>query len=160
MLFLKRYLFPGVLAVAAYLLLGWLCTPIWARYWQGCCFTVLLSYLIRICDDIADFEKDKKNNKVLLGKKALRVALICLLIALICAVEIWQMHGMLLPLGLILLGLGLKGKPLNAAKVLFVPAIIAALVNTALEFSWFLFIPAGIFMAGSVCLMVMKGEKE
>ena len=141
MLAVRRYGLPGIIAVISYLVLEYIFTPVQGLFWQGCIFSVLFSYLMRVCDDIGDFEKDAKKNKTVFGKRFLIFLDVCILLVLICGTVVWQMYFMLIPLAVIMSQFLLKGIFRKVVKVLFVPAVIFALFNTVFVFSYYMFIP-------------------
>jgi len=126
----------------------------------GFALVVLQSYLIRVTDDISDYEKDERVGKTMFSKKTLLILTLCLLCAVICCAVLWKVYIMLLPIPVIMLGLCLKGIWLNIAKVAYMPIIIISLFNSVFVFSKYVFIPICILIIFDVCLIKVKGDKR
>ena len=102
MLIFKRYISPMIISSILYI-------SVWAVFGKGESFAVggmffsfAIAYLMRLCDDICDYEKDKKSGKVLLSKTTLKM--LCRILSGITALGaiVFEKYIMLLPLALIL----------------------------------------------------------
>ncbi len=132
---IKRYLLPGILAFCAYLILGFIFSSVDGLYTAGLVITILNAYFIRVCDDISDFEKDRRSGKALLGKKML----ICLATGIFFAVLVYSVvfsvYWAVLPLIVISAQLLFKEKYRDFFKPLFIPVILISLFNTVFVYS-------------------------
>ena len=128
MTLLKRYGMPLVLSVvlysATYFIFGE-----GSRYsGVGLALAVLLAYLIRICDDIGDYEKDRRRGKAPIRRELLII--LCALAAVgVCALALLRgVYLMIIPVAVIAAQLLIKEKYRDIIKPLFLPVTVTALV--------------------------------
>lgn len=145
---IKRYGMPLVLTAALYSIIYALFGGSAPYFGAGLGVVLMLAYLMRVCDDISDYDKDKAQGRAPLSRGIL-ILLCCLLAASALVLSlIAALYGMLVPLALILLQLALPGRWHVLIKPLFLPATVVALVYGS-------FVPhAGVLLA-AVVLAVM-----
>lgn len=160
MLLIKRYgtpvLLTAVLYTIVYLLFGRS-----APYFGAGLVTVLLqAYLIRTCDDLCDYQKDKQNQKAPISRTVLILLCCCFGIGALAVSLIFAQYLMLLPLVLILMQLPMPEKWRDFIKPLFLPGIVIALVYEAFTVSVGVFAVAGILLAADALIILGKRKGE
>lgn len=160
MLVLRRYVLPLILSTVIYLLLAFVFSPKEGYFIAGCFFTVMLSYLMRICDDISDLQKDIEKGKALLGKRSLWWIFAGIVASILTGVIFWQVYIVLLPLCLILLQFLFRGRLRTVLKLTFLPSILTALFFSCFEFSYFLFALIAISVIADLILIFIKGDNK
>ena len=124
---LKRYGLPIVITVCIYTLLYFLFQSEAGYFNAGLAIALLYAFLIRFADDIVDYEKDLKNDKILLKRKPL-IILGCVTAAAILVLAIvFKLYLMLLPLINIALIFLVKNPIGEFLKPLFTPAVVVTL---------------------------------
>lgn len=124
---LKRYGLPIVITVCVYTLLYFLFKSEVGYFNAGFAIALLYAFLIRFADDIVDYEKDLKNDKILLKRKPL-IILGCVTAASILVLAIvFKLYLMLLPLINIALIFLVKNPIGDFLKPLFTPAVVVTL---------------------------------
>lgn len=156
MLFVRRYVFPGIFALTAYLILSALFTLVQGYFLYGALFTLFLSYLIRIFDDICDYEKDLKKGKTLLNKKVLIILGSAVSAVILCVCVLLHLYFFLLPLFTISAQFLAKGKLRTILKVLFIPSILIALFHSVFEPTPLFLVPIGISVITDIAIIIRK----
>lgn len=160
MIIIKRYGAPLVIACALYSLVYFIFGKETRYFGMGFFMSVLLSYLVRICDDIADYKKDRAEKKapisegvlVLMGASACAAILILAIIS--------YAYLMFIPLVLILLQLLIKNKYRDIIKPLFMPGIIMTVVFSFFTPSLWLLVIVPILIISDVILIVFKRRRR
>lgn len=155
---LRRYLLPGAATAAAYLLLGYLFTPVPGLYWLGLLCALLLAYYMRLCDDLLDFEKDAARGKAPLGKGVL-IALTVTAVLILSALSVaFSLYWLLLPAAIISVQFCMKERFRNFLKPLFLPGILIALFHTVFAFDPWIY-PI-ILAAAAVDVLIIIGKER
>lgn len=160
MILIKRYGVPFAVTVVLYSII-YLIFGAGCRYLgMGLVLSVLSAYLIRICDDIGDYKKDRT-----CGKAPIRKGI---LIAM-CAfdVSVWlflslisKEYLMLIPPTLILSQFFIKDKYRDVIKPLFMPTVIVTLVLSFFTFNPWLYVIVPILIISDVILIVYKRRRR
>ena len=160
MLFLKRYGAPFVLAIALYSLV-YLIFGHGSEYLSaGIAFSILASYLIRLCDDIGDYEEDLKNGKAPISKKALTVLCLSVTGLFIALAFIFSKHLMLLAPLPILLQIPIKDRYRVFLKPLFVPVIVITIVFSFFSSNYLLYVILPVLIIFDVFLIICKQHRR
>lgn len=154
---LRRYLLPGAAAAAAYLLLGYLFTPVPGLYWTGLLCTLLLAYYIRFCDDLLDFNKDAARGKALLSKGVLTALTVMTVLALLTFSISFSLYLLLLPAAIISAQFCIKERFRNFLKPLFLPGILISLFCTVFAYDPWIY---PIILAAAAVDILIIAEKE
>lgn len=153
----KRYVLPGILALGAYLILGFIFPHVDTLYFPGLGICLLTTYFIRVCDDILDFEKDREAGKALLEKKWLIGLFIGICAAIALCALLFSGYWWLLPPGVIALQFLLPEKLRNFIKPLFIPSLLICLFLTVFMYThtvWWII--AATFVADIVILLTKR----
>lgn len=160
MLLIKRYGMPLVLTAALYSIIYALFGSSAPYVGAGLGVVLALAYLMRVCDDICDYEKDKAQGKAPLSRGVL-IMLCCLLAASALTLSlISALYGMLLPLALILLQLALPARWHVLIKPLFLPATVIALVYGSFAPNAWVLVPAVVLAVADVALILIKERRD
>ena len=161
MILIKRYGTPLLISVglytAIYFIFGY------GKYYyfdMGLYMSVLMAYLIRISDDICDFENDKKKGKAPIPKKALIITCVTIASAMLALSLIFKAYFMLIALFLILIQFAIKDKYRDIIKPLFMPAISVALVLAFFKPNWWLLLIVPILIIFDVILILLKRRRR
>ncbi len=160
MLLIKRYGTPVVLTAVLYSIVYLLFGRSAPYFGAGLAVVLSEAYLIRTCDDLCDYQRDKQAQKAPIGRGVL--ILLCCFFG-ICALTVSLLSAqplMLLPLGLILAQLLLPEKWCDFIKPLFLPCIVIALVYEAFTPSVWVFAFAGILLALDTLIILIKRKGE
>lgn len=156
MLLIKRYGIPLVLTAVLYSFIYALFGRSAPYYGAGLAVVLLQAYLIRVCDDFCDYQRDRQEGKAPVGRGVL-IALCCalgtssLLLALFCG-----LYLMLIPLALILIQLALPERWRDIIKPFFLPAIVITLVYSTFEENAWVFAVASVLAVADVILILIK----
>jgi len=153
---IKRYLFPGVLAVCSYLIIGAVFSSVDGLYIVGLAVTVLMAYLIRLCDDILDFEGDQRVGKSLIGRKTLVFLALGVFFVLLGFASFLALYWILLPLIIVSVQFLIKEKYRDFIKPLFLPSILTALFNTVFFYSRWLPFLIAVVIAFDIIIILRK----
>lgn len=157
---IKRYGVPLAVSLALYSLLYVLAGD-GVPYWNpALLWAVLLSYLIRLCDDLADYEADAAAGKAPVGKKMLFVLTGLTFLILILTSLLARGWWVLLPAALIPGTLAVSGKSQLFLKPLFVPTILLSLAATSFRLNIWVYILSAVMLAGDVLLICIKEKRH
>lgn len=157
---IKRYGVPLAVSLALYSLLYVLAGD-GVPYWNpALLWAVLLSYLIRLCDDLGDYEADAAAGKAPVGKKTLFALTGLTLLILILTALLARGWWVLLPAALISGTLAVPGKGQWFLKPLFVPTILLSLAATSLRLNIWVYILSAAMLAGDVLLICIKEKRH
>ena len=156
MLAIKRYLLPGVLAACSYLIMGVVFSSVDGLYVAGLVVTVLMAYLIRLCDDVLDFEGDQRVGKALIGRKTLVFLVLGVFFALLCLALFFALYWMMLPLITLSVQFLIKEKYRDFIKPLFLPAILIALFNTVFFYSRWIPLLIAVVIVFDIIIILRK----
>ncbi len=160
MLLIKRYGMPPVLTAVLYSIIYALFGSSAPYFGAGLGVVLALAYLMRVCDDICDYDKDKELGKAPLSRGIL-IVLCCLLAATALVLSLMAaLYGMLLPLSLILLQLALPARWHKLIKPLFLPATVIALVYGSFAPNAWVLVPAVVLAAMDVALILIKERRD
>ena len=161
MIFIKRYGMPLFLAVGLYTVIYFIFG--YGKYYyfdMGLFMSVIMAYLIRICDDICDYEADRARNRAPIPKKALIVACIAIATVMLALSLIFKAYFMLIAIFLILIQFAIRDKYRSIIKPLFMPTIAVALVFAFFKPDWRLILVASVLIIFDVILILLKGRRE
>lgn len=157
---IKRYGAPLVVSLALYSLLYALAGTDIPYFSIGLLWAVVLSYLIRLCDDIGDYEADVQKGKAPIGKKPL-IVLTCLAAAvMVITVVVTQRWWVLLPAALIPLTMAIPQKLQHFIKPLFVPAILLTLAGTCFQLNAGVYLLSALMLLGDGALIYIKEKRH
>ena len=160
MILIKRYGMPLVVAVclysATYFIFGEGFRYIGTGFW----LSVLLSYLIRICDDIGDYESDRAKGKAPIHKGILMaVGALCLSVFFALTL-IAKAYPMMISLLVILLQFLINDKYRDVIKPLFMPCIVITVVLSFFTPNPWLYVIVPILIISDVILIVYKRHRR
>ena len=160
MILIKRYGFPLLLSLALY-------TAVYFLFGNGSPYlgialalSVILSYVIRICDDIGDYEKDRAQGQAPIRKSILVVMMVAALSVFGILTLVAKAYIMLISPTVILLQFLIKDKYRDIIKPLFLPAIVVALVLSFFTPNFWLFVTVPILIISDVILIVFKRRRR
>jgi len=157
---IKRYVIPLVTAVGLYSVVYFLFGAGSRYIGMGFWLSVLLSYLIRICDDIVDYEIDKDNGKAPIHKgilMALGALCVSASFVLILTSRAFLMIGSLL---VILLQFLINDKYRDVIKPFFIPTIVVDVVISFFVPNPWLYVLVPIFIVSDVILIIYKRRRR
>lgn len=144
---IKRYTPLLPIAVSLYTLMYFLCGKgtayIGAGFWTAC----LYAFMMRFCDDVADYQKDLQNGKAPIKLFWLACGATVSLIGIVLFSVLLKMWWLLLPCALIILPLAVGAKRMDWIKPFFTPSIIIAItlsVFTINIWMWILSLILGV----------------
>ena len=150
MILIKRYGTPLILSVVLYSVIYLIFGNGSPYFGMGLVLSVILGYLMRICDDIGDYEKDKAKGRTPIRKEILIVmgALILTLIS--------KAYPMAISLWVILLQFFITDKYRDIIKPLFMPVIVITLVISFFAPGFWLAVIVPILIIFDIVLIVLK----
>ena len=160
MILVKRYVIPLVISVvlysAVYFLFG-----IDSQYMNiGLVLSVLLSYLIRICDDMGDYEKDKEKGRAPITPKVLAVLCIITVLAFSVLTVVAEKYLMFIPLLTVLSQFLISEAFRDIIKPIYMPSIVICLVFSFFTPSFWLYVAVPILVVSDIALIVYKRHGE
>ena len=160
MILIKRYGLPIVVAVVIYSLIYFIFGAGYRYFGVGMALSVFLSYLIRICDDIGDYESDKAKGKAPMRKWMLITLGAVAVTASICLMLTSRAYYMLAAISIILLQFLIKERYRDVIKLLFVPIIVITLVVSFFEPNFWLYVIVPILIVADALLIVYKRKRR
>ena len=160
MILVKRYGTPLILSVALYSAIYLIFGCGLPYFGMGLVLSVLLGYLMRICDDIGDYEKDKSQGRAPICKEILMgigASMICVFVILTL---ISQAYTMVVALWVILLQFFINDKFRDVIKPIFMPAIVVTLVISFFTPNHWLFVIVPILIILDIILIVFKRRRR
>ena len=152
----RRYAPLLPIAIGVYTLLYFLCGGgglyIGVGFWMSCFY----AFMMRFCDDIADYQKDLENNKAPLNLIWLSCGATAMLTGTILLSVIFKLWWLLLPCGLIITPLALGKKKSDWIKPLFAPTIVLAIAVSVFKINLFRWIFAIIVGVADGLLIFVK----
>ena len=160
MILIKRYGFPLVLSFALYSVI-YLIFGMGSPYFGiGLALSVLLSYFIRICDDILDYKKDRAAKKAPIRKGILTLMGAVVLFAFVILTFIKESHLMFIPPAIIAAQFLINEKYRDFIKPLFLPATVITLVFSFFTPSLWLLALVPILTVSDIVLIVYKRHRR
>ncbi len=156
MILIKRYGMPLVAAVALYSVIYFVFGNGSGYIGMGLALSVLSAYLIRICDDIGDYERDKSKGRAPIGKKALTAMAILAVLANFSLALIAKAYLMLISPIVILLQFLINDKYREVIKPLFMPTIVITVVFSFFSPNLWLYVIVPILIISDIILIVYK----
>jgi len=160
MLLLKRYGTPFVLAIALYSFVYLFFGNGSDYLGAGIAFSILASYLIRLCDDIGDYEEDLERGKALISKKALIMTCASVICVFSALALIYAKYLMLLAPLPILLQFPIKDGYRVLLKPLFVPVIVITIVFSFFSSNNLLYVIVPVLIIFDVFLIICKQHRR
>ena len=121
---------------------------------------MLLSYLIRICDDIGDYEKDRAAGKAPIRKGVLVAMGIFSALAILVAALMAKACLMIIPLLVILLQFLIKEPYRDVIKPLFVPTVVVTVVLSFFAPNFWMYVAVPILIIADVILIAYKRRRR
>ncbi len=160
MILIKRYGTPLVVSVVLYSVIYFIFGAGFRYIGMGLVLSVLSAYLIRICDDIGDYESDKSKGKAPIGKKTLTAMAILAVAAFFAFTLIVKAYLMFIPPIVILLQFLINDKYREVIKPLFVPTIVVTVVLSFFAPNFWLYVIVPILIISDVTLIVYKRRRR
>lgn len=153
---LKRYAPLLPIAVLIYTLLYVVCgidgTYIGVGFWAAC----LYAFMMRFCDDIADYEKDVANGKAPIKLLWLSCGATAMLLGVVAISVILKLWWLLMPCAIIVLPLAVGKNKIDWIKPLFTPAIMLAIALSVFEINIYVWILAVLIGVADGILILVK----
>ena len=156
MILIKRYGTPLILSVVLYSVIYLIFGNGSPYFGMGLVLSVILGYLMRICDDIGDYEKDKAKGKTPIRKEILIVMGALATSVFLILTLISKAYPMAISLWVILLQFFITDKYRDIIKPLFMPVIVIALVISFFAPGFWLAVIVPILIIFDIVLIVLK----
>lgn len=144
---IKRYAPLLPIAIGLYTLLYFLCGKGTAYMGAGLWTACLYAFMMRFCDDIADYQKDLQNDKAPIKLLWLSCGATVALIGVVLFSVLLKMYWLLLPCVLIILPLAVGKKKIDWIKLFFAPSIMIAITLSVFAMNiwvWILSLIVGV----------------
>lgn len=156
MLLIKKYLLPIVLSVFLYTIL-YIFDFTKSYFSIYLIKLILFIILIRVIDDIKDFEKDTLRNRCVFNKKTLIGLLISLIVILFTITFYYQSYLLLVSIIFIIIG-NLKFKYFKYFKSLFLPSVIIFISYYYFGINYYCVVFSLLIFIGDLYLIKKSGD--
>ncbi len=160
MILIKRYGMPLVVAVVLYSIIYLIFGEGFQYIGMGLWLSVLLSYLIRICDDIGDYESDRAKGKAPIHKGILMAMGASCVLAFLSLTLIAKAYPMMISLLVILLQFLINDQYRDVIKPLFMPTVVITVVLSFFAPNPWLYVIVPILIISDVILIVYKRHRR
>ncbi len=160
MILIKRYGMPLVVAVVLYSVIYFIFGEGSRYIGTGLVLSVLSSYLIRICDDIGDYERDRAKGKAPIRKGRLTAMGALAVSAFFALTLIAKAYPMIVSPLVISMQFLINDKYRDVIKPLFMPTIVITVVLSFFTPNFWLYVIVPILITSDVILIVYKRHGE
>ncbi len=160
MILIKRYAMPLVAAVGLYSVIYFIFGLGFRYIGMGFWLSVLLSYLIRICDDIGDYESDRAEGKAPIHKGILMAMGALCVSSFLALVLIAKAYPMIISLLIVLFQFFINDKYRDVIKPLFMPTIVITVVLSFFAPNPWLYVIVPVLIISDVILILYKRRRR